>query len=262
MRESLNLDRYPIDRPGSLAYEALAERCHAALEDEGVFNLDEFVRPETIHAAAAEITPLARSSSWTHAREHNVYFLKRVEGLEDVHPALRKFQTTNHTLCDDQLRHTFVHRLYEWQPLADFIARVLRLPRLYLMDDPLARANILEYRPGEALNWHFDRSRYTTTLLIQAAEAGGEFQYCSGLRADGEPNYDEVGRVLNGETNRIRTNPLAAGTLNVFAGKNALHRVSTVEGGRSRLVAVFSYYERPGVMFSDEERMGFYGRTS
>ena len=138
MRESLDLERYPIDRPHSLAYEALAQRCRADLENEGLFNLDEFVRPETMRVAAAEVAPLARSSSWTHAREHNVYFLKRVEGLEDTHPALRKFQTINHTLCDDQLTHTFVHRLYEWQPLADFIARILRLPRLYLMDDPLA----------------------------------------------------------------------------------------------------------------------------
>jgi hypothetical protein len=262
MRESLDLDRYPIDRPGSPAYDALAARCREALENEGLFNLDGFVRPETVCVSAAQIAPLARSSSWTHAREHNVYFLKRVEGLEDTHPALKRFQTVNHTLCDDQLRNTFVHQLYEWQPLADFIARVLGLPRLYLMEDPLARANILEYRPGEALNWHFDRSRYTTTLLIQAAEAGGQFEYCSDLRADGAPNYEEVGRVLKGDTDRIRTNGLAAGTLNVFAGKNALHRVSMVGGSRSRLVAVFSYYERPGVMFSDEERMGFYGRTS
>ena len=262
MRESLDLDRYPIDRPGSPDHEALAGRCRAELEREGMFNLDELVRPETIRAAAAELAPLARSSAWTHAREHNVYFLERVEGLEDTHPALRKFPTTNHALCDDQLRHTFVHRLYEWQPLADFIARVLGLPRLYLMDDPLARANVLEYRPGEALNWHFDRARYTTTLLIQSAEAGGEFQYCSDLRADGSPNYEGVGRVLNGETDRIRVNPLTAGTLNVFAGKNALHRISPVGGSRSRLIAVFSYYERPGVTFSDEERMGFYGRTN
>ncbi|MBS0399733.1 MAG: 2OG-Fe(II) oxygenase, partial [Proteobacteria bacterium] len=70
-----------------------------------------------------------------------------------------------------------------------------------------------------------------------------------------------VGRVLNGDTDRIRVNPLSAGTLNVFAGKNSLHRVSTVEGDRSRMIAVFSYYERPGVLFSDRERLGFYGRT-
>lgn len=260
MRDALDLDRYPLDQPSSQAYQALVLRCRAELHAEGMFNLDAFVRTDTIRAAAAELAPMFQDA-WTHARDHNVYFLPRVEGLEDSHPALKKFKTVNHTLCDDQIVNTFVHRLYEWQPLADFIARVLELPQLYLMDDPLARANVLEYRPGEALNWHFDRSRYTTTLLIQPAEAGGEFQYCSELRADGAPNYEEVGRVLNGETDRIRVNPLAAGTLNVFAGKNSLHRVSTVEGEHSRMVAVFSYYERPGVLFSDKERLGFYGRT-
>jgi hypothetical protein len=34
----------------------------------------------------------------------------------------------------------------------------------------------MDYRPGEALNWHFDRSQFTTTLLIQAPEQGGEFE--------------------------------------------------------------------------------------
>jgi hypothetical protein len=33
-------------------------------------------------------------------------------------------------------------------------------------------------------------------------------------------------------------------------------------GGRDRVTAIFSYYERPGVTFSDEERHGFYGRAS
>jgi hypothetical protein len=261
VNDLLDLDRYPLDQTRSAQYDALVTRCRTEFQREGMFNLEELVRPPTIRAAASELAQLATSNSYTHARTHNVYFLQRVEGVEDSHPALKKFKTIHHTLCDDQMEHTFVHQLYEWQPLADFIARVLDLPRLYLMDDPLARVNVMEYRPGEALNWHFDRSPYTTTLLIQSAEEGGEFQYCSGLRAEGQPNYDEVGRVLNGETDRIRVNPLKAGTLNVFAGKNALHRVSTVRGQRSRLVAVFSYYERPGVRFGDTERMGFYGRT-
>jgi hypothetical protein len=34
-----------------------------------------------------------------------------------------------------------------------------------------------------------------------------------------------------------------------------------VRGQRDRLVAVFSYYERPDVMFNDDERIGFYGRA-
>ena len=66
--------------------------------------------------------------------------------------------------------------------------------------------------------------------------------------------------MLRGEDAGIQVNPLAGGTLNVFKGRNTLHRVSTVRGSRKRLIAVFSYYDRPGVMFSPEERVGFFGR--
>ncbi len=37
--------------------------------------------------------------------------------------------------------------------------------------------------------------------------------------------------------------------------------MTPVAGARERIIAVFSFYERPGVLFSDEERIGFYGRT-
>jgi hypothetical protein len=56
--------------------------------------------------------------------------------------------------------------------------------------------------------------------------------------------------------------PLAAGTLNVFAGRNTAHRVTPVLGNRSRIIAVFSYYDKPGVAFSSAERIGFYGRAA
>ena len=259
MRDILDLERYPIDQPERL--EPLVEHCRAELARNGMYNLEGLVRPEAIARAAAEIAPRARTDSYTHERRHNVYFRERIEGLAADHPALARFQTINHTLCGDQLTDTIVGRIYEYQPLVQFIARTIGVPRLYLMDDPLARVNVMEYRPGEALNWHFDRARYTTTLLIQAAESGGEFEYASGLRSDADENYAGVGRFVAGENDALRINPLQSGTLNVFAGRNTLHRVSTVQGGRPRLVAVFSYYDRPGVQFSNEERQGFYGRT-
>jgi hypothetical protein len=128
------------------------------------------------------------------------------------------------------------------------------------MEDPLARVNVMGYRAGEALNWHFDRSQFTTTLLIQEPKAGGEFQYRTDLRSDDDPNYDGVVKFIDGLDPLVRTLPQKAGTLNVFKGKNTVHRVTPVEGDRDRMVAVFSYYERPGVLFSAEERIGFYGR--
>lgn len=258
MQEILDLERYPIDRPEAL--RELIAQCRAELRRNGMFNLDGFVRPAALERAAAQIEARA-PSAFTHERLHNVYFLDRIEGLRADHPALTRFQTINHTLCGDQLSGTLIERIYQWRPLVAFIAEVLEKRELFLMDDPLARVNVMEYRPGEALNWHFDRSLYTTTLLIQAAQAGGEFEYRSNLRSDNDPNYEGVGRTLRGEDGKVRINPLAAGTLNVFAGKNTLHRVSTVRGARSRFVAVFSYYDRPGVQFSAQERLGFYGRA-
>lgn len=262
MRDILDLERYPIDRLDTAPAMAIVDRCRAGLAAEGMFNLEGLVRLDAIERCAAELRPRLASDAFTHKRQHNVYFLKEVAGLAPHHPALQTVETVNHTLCGDQIRNTVICDIYEWTPLADFLAAVMDMPKLHLMDDPLARVNVMGYRAGEALNWHFDRSQFTTTLLIQAPESGGEFQYRSALRSDRDPNYDGVARLLRGEDGEIRTLPLRPGTLNVFKGRNTLHRVSPPAGARDRIIAVFSYYERPGVVFSREERVGFYGRAS
>ena len=38
--------------------------------------------------------------------------------------------------------------------------------------------------------------------------------------------------------------------------------VTPVIGDKERIITVFSYYEIPGVEFTDEERVGFYGRAA
>lgn len=261
MRDIVDLDRYPIDREESAACNALILECKTQLREQGSFNLDGFVRADGLERTVRELSPLMAGGGFRHARRHNIYFKEDVPDLPDEHPARLKFETVNHTLCADQLHGTVVERLYGWSPLVSFLARTMGKPRLFEMNDPLARLNVMAYGPGQALNWHFDRSQFTTTLLIQTAEAGGEFEYRSGLRSDTEPNYDGVARLLKGEDPQVRTQSLAAGTLNVFAGRNTAHRVTPVRGTRSRMVAVFSYYETAGVAFSSAERLGFYGRA-
>jgi hypothetical protein len=262
IKDLLDLDRHPLDRLDSPEGEQLIDRCKADMAANGMFNLEGLVKPGAIATALSELDPLIESSSYRHARRHNIYFKKDNPGLAPDHPALRQFETVNYTLCADQLAGTVVARIYEWQPLPAFVARVLGKPRLFLMDDPLAKVNVMAYGPGEALNWHFDRSQFTTTLLIRAAASGGDFEYRSGLRSDTDPNYDGVARMLGGEDPNVSRMSLAAGTLNVFAGKNTAHRVTPVQGARSRVVAVFSYYDNPGITFSSAERIGFYGRAA
>lgn len=226
-----------------------------------MFNLEELLRPKLVERCALQVQPLLESESFTHKRRHNVYFLKDLKGLPPDHPALREVESVNHTLCADQLRDTDIMRLYEWTPLADFIAAVMKKSALYRMADPLASVNVIAYRADEGLNWHFDRSEFTTTLLLQAAESGGEFQHRSDLRSESNPNYDGVARLLSGKDDAVRTLNVTPGTLNVFKGRNTLHRVCPPSGSKDRIIAILSYYERAGVVLSAEERLGFYGRA-
>ena len=260
MNELVDLDRYPLDAPGSSDWKRIVREAKAALDAEGLFSLPGFLKPEAIDPILEKVLPRIETDAFRHARSHNIYFRDNVPGLPEDHPARTKLETVNHTLCTDQVGDTGLVDLYEGDALRAFLAEVMEKPALYAMDDPISGLNVMGYHAGEALNWHFDRSEFTTTLLLQAPDKGGAFEYARDLRSDTDPNFAEVGALLTG-ARAPSILPLEAGTLNVFRGKNTAHRVSPVEGPRSRVICVLSYYERPDVSFSKEERLGFYGRT-
>jgi hypothetical protein len=260
MHDILDLESFPLHDLESRAGRVLVARCQRELAETGMFNLDGLVRSEALAGCVDEVVPELERNAYAHTQLHNIYFQKHVEGIDPDHPALRQSRTSNRQICGDQMEGFVLTRIYEWPPLAVFLAKAMSKPVLYIMEDPLARVNVMSYTQGEALNWHFDRSEFTTTLLIQAAGAGGEFQYRSDLRSDDDPNYEGVARLLDNEDEEVRKLPLTAGTLNVFRGKNTAHRVTAIEGGIERIIAVFSYYEQPGVNFSEVDRIKFYGR--
>lgn len=262
MHDILDLDAYPLHDLESPAGRVLVEACRRDLERDGMVNLGGFIRAAALETCVGEVRPVLDQAAYEHRQTHNIYFKASIDGLEPDHPALQRAETANRKICGDQIPHSVLVRIYEWPPMAAFLAAIMDKTLLHVMADPLARVNVMSYRDGEALNWHFDRSEFTTTLLLQAPTGGGEFQYRSGLRSDDDPNYDGVARLLAGDDPQVKVTPLSAGTLNVFKGKNTAHRVSAVRGGTNRIIAVFSYYERPGVQFSDEDQLRFYGRMA
>ncbi len=262
MYDVLDLDRYPLHDLNSNAGQALVDQCRDDLVRDGMFNLPGFLRPAAIDDAIGHARPVLDTHAFEHKRAHNVYFERSIPGLADDHPVLRTFETTNHTICADQITDNVLIDVYEWEPFRTFLAAVMEKQTLHIMPDRLACLNVMAYRDGEALNWHFDRSEFTTTLLLQAPEQGGHFEYRNDLRTDDDPNYDGVVRLFDGKDDQVRQLRLSAGTLNVFRGKNTLQLVTPVEGDRERIITVFSYYERPDVNFSEAERVGFYGRAS
>jgi len=261
MNHLIDLQRFPLDRLDSAAGEALVAQCIADLEARGMFTLEGFMRREVIDAMLPELLRKLASESFRHAREHNIYFDDAITDLPADHPALARVETINHTLCGDQIAEP-LRQVYLWPQLTEFLARVMGKQALYPMADPLACANVMGYYEGEGLNWHFDRSEFTTTLLLQAPQKGGDFQYRQALRSAADPNYDGIARLLQGDDPDVATLKLGAGDLNVFKGVDTAHRVTPPVGDRARVITVFTYYESPGRMFSDEENLGFYGRTN
>lgn len=261
MTDILDLGRYPLDQPGSTAWQAMVDTAKEGLARDGLFNLVGLMRPAALTDLLDHVRRPMATASFNHSRWHNIYFKETVEGLAADDPALTKVETANHTLCHDQLQGTALDLLYNWRPFMDFMAEVMEQPTLYVMDDPLSGVNVLEYRSGEALNWHFDRSIFTTTLLLQAPQEGGVFEYAKDLRSDDDANHAGIADLLLGRMTPTQM-PQDAGTLNVFLGRNTAHRVSRIAGDQSRIVAVLAHYDRPGVSFSASEQMGFYGRTA
>jgi hypothetical protein len=207
-----------------------------------MFTLEGFMRVEVIDAILPMLLERIAQESFTHAREHNIYFDDGMTGLPADHPALARVKTINHTLCGDQIADE-LRQIYLWPRLTEFLARVMQKPALYPMAD-------------------FDRSEFTTTLLLQAPIEGGDFQYRQALRSATDPNYDGIARLMRGEDPEVATLKLGAGDLNVFKGVDTAHRVTPPVGDQARVITVFTYYETPGRMFSDEENLGFYGRTN
>ncbi len=212
MRDIIDLDTYPLDQPDGAACAGLVARAQDDLARDGMFNLAGFLRPLPLAADVARLTPLFGTEAFTHSRRHNIYFRKEVPGLAADHPALAMVETTSQTLCADQLAGTAIMALYDWPPFAAFLAAVMGKPALHVMADPLARLNAMSCREGQGLNWHFDRSEFTTTLLLQAPEAGSVFEYRSALRTADEPDHDGVARLLRGEDPEKKAMVLAPGT--------------------------------------------------
>jgi len=114
---------------------------------------------------------------------------------------------------------------------------------------------------GQELGWHFDNSSFAITLLIQKPDAGSQFEYVTNLRdADaGDMNFAGVGDVLDGTTTPDVL-AMEPGTLVLFRGRNAIHRVSPNESDKTRMLAVLAYNTEPDVSLSESARMTFYGR--
>jgi predicted 2-oxoglutarate/Fe(II)-dependent dioxygenase YbiX len=153
--------------------------------------------------------------------------------------------------------------LYDSDEFRGFLCSVLEEKALYKYDDNLSSINIHYANDGQELGWHFDNSSFAITLLIQKPEAGGEFEYIRDFRnsKNNDNNYDQVLDLINGQSKPKKLN-MENGSLVLFRGKDAIHRVTPTIGGRTRILSVLAYNASAGVKLSESARMTFFGKLN
>jgi hypothetical protein len=259
--EMIDTDRYPLTGPGSPAWRETVGRTRAELAEAGCSVLADFVRPELHEVLRRECAAL-EPHAHTQVEQVNAYNTAIGEPLPDDHPGRVIMERGNAFVARDRIpASSLIGRLYASPLFRRFVADCFGLPELHELADPLSGLTLNVIAPGRAHPWHFDTNSYTVSLLTQAAAEGGTFEYCPGIRSAADENFAAVRAVLAGDTGPVRRLALRPGDLQLFRGRFALHRVSTVRGEIARHSAIFAYSERPGVVGSAERTRQLFGRV-
>ena len=260
----VDLERYPIDRQHSPAYDSLVAAARDTLAVDGCLVLDGFLPAPALERARAELAAIAPSAE---IRDWSSSVYSRTDSEHDLQPDdPRRIHIANrlgHVTRDQIPPSDSLCRLYVSPVFKRFVADVVGQPRVFEYADPLAGLIATIIPPGGSKAWHYDTNEYVVTLMTQQGDIGGEFDYCPNLRRIGDENLDGLRRVLVDEPpDVVVTKALQPGDLQIFLGRYSLHRVRRVDGATERHVAVLSYAERPGVIGPVDRTRKVYGRVT
>ena len=138
-KELVNLDRYPLDRPGSQVYRDLVQRGGGKLQADGILCLDGFLS-KTGSVVLMEEAQSIEGLAYLQESDHTVYFADPDMAVPESHPRRRKVKTRKRSVA----RHLIsgngsMNALYEWPALRALVAELLGLETLYLHAEAVSR---------------------------------------------------------------------------------------------------------------------------
>jgi hypothetical protein len=254
--------RYPLCDAQSAGWQRVVRAARSALAVDGCCVLSGFIRPELHKALRSEGAALAPHAHYRIERV-NAYNIPLDADLPPGHPGRIVLERGNAFVARDLIpRDALVQVLYTSPLFRRFLADCFELPELHEFADPLAGLCLNVVAPGMSHPWHFDTNELTVSMLTQAPQEGGVFEYCPRIRSPHTENFGDVRAVLAGAGEYlVRRLELRPGDLQLFQGRFALHRVSPVAGDVQRHTAIFAYNERPGVIGTAERTRQLFGRV-
>jgi hypothetical protein len=256
MKNVINYERYPISKLD--ARQAILADARKQLAESGSASFPDFVHPDALQNMLDEGLakyPLA------HRRDQELTINGKWDATAPAEAGLnhRTSPYRMWVLGSDLLSpHGAIRQLYLSEEMRDLIREAVEVPALFTVADPLIDVNLTYMADGDQHGWHYDGNEFVVSLILQLPERGGVFEYAPGASS---LSSTEIEDILNGRSSLTRTQSVAPGTLLVFRGSQALHRVSPIKGDKRRIIALLSYHTEPGFVFPLMVKQNSLGRS-
>ncbi len=257
INEIINFKDHPIDNFDYI------NKCKYKISHESVLVLENFLTDECLNELIAEALKLQDKAFYC-SQNHTIFLDKYDENIGDKDPLNIEVKSDKGCVPHDYLdSKSKLNILYDSQIFKNFLKKILNLNNLFPYADSLSSINYNYYQNKQQLGWHFDNASFAITLMIQASDTGGEFQYVNKGRNYNKSYIDKnyIKKILDNSINpkTIKSKP---GTLILFYGRNYLHRVTPVTSKKSRILVTLNYNEEEGRLLSENARLTFFGRIN
>ena len=258
----VDLQRYPLLDRAAPAMQEVLRWARAQLAATGACEVPNFLTPAGLAAVIADARTLA-PQAYRSTGVGSAYLEVPDFDLPTDHPRRILGEYAVGVIAYDTFPpQSPLRRLYEWEPMMEFIGAVLQRGKLYRYADPLGALNLAVMGDGDQLQWHFDQTDFVVSLAIQDAADGGDFEVAPRIRSADDEHYPAVRDVLRDTSDAVVRLPMTPGTLLIFEGRYSLHRVSPIRGHTDRLVGLLAYDTKPGTISTEILRLSRYGRVS
>ena len=258
----VDLEKYPIQDLNSPKIKEIINKCKTELNQFSCSTIPNFILPKSLEIMNAELKKQIDEIYMSKQSINAYLYSKDDTSLPKDHPKRIFMDRDNGYLNSDLFaKDSEMKFLYEQEELLKFVSACLGISPIYRWADPLACHAYNVMKPEGILPWHFDSCEFTLSLMIQKPEKGGIFEYCPNIREPGNENFKEVKKVIDGDRTRVRQLKLEPGDLQIFKGRFTLHRVTKVEGNRSRYLCIPAYVLDPWRVNTPEHSKAIYGKV-
>jgi hypothetical protein len=177
-QEIVNLDLYPVDDATNPPRNAFIEQARNNLESNLYCTLPGLVRSAAIEAMITEATRLEAGTNHNNSLR-DCYLHQQIDAdLPESHARNLQDRSSTRMIPYDQIPEaSTLKTFYQSDAIREMVAEIIGVAELFSNEDPYQPANYVCYQSDDESSWHFDGDNaFTMTLMIQAADIGGDFE--------------------------------------------------------------------------------------